>query len=296
MSASPSPRTCHACGHGDLHTLTSVRGTTIVQCPKCKLATWDWAHFDSEAFYDASYWQSDNVGKGYADYFALADALVATNQKRLKLIERLRGGAVPPGEQPLKLLDAGCGPGFFVRAAHEAGYDAAGVEVSQFAVDFARGELGLNLRQGQVCKEDLPAGPFDVITLWDVIEHLPDPAQAIADLAAALAPNGLLLLSTGDVDSIVAKLSGARWHLFTLPEHLWFFTPASLRTLMERAGLDVVDRRYEVCWYPIRYLTERLEAMFVRRRVVSPLLGPVGRITLPVTLADVVTMAARKPA
>jgi SAM-dependent methyltransferase len=296
MSAPPSQRTCHACGHGERRTLANVRGTEIVQCTRCKLATWDWADFDFEAFYDASYWQSENVGKGYANYFALADALAATNQKRLKLISRLRGGAANGGSSAGKLLDAGCGPGFFVKAAHDAGYNATGVEVSQFAVDFARDELGLNVCQGQVRSADLPDGPFDVVTLWDVIEHLPDPAQAVADLGNALAPGGVLLLSTGDVNSLVAKLSGSRWHLFTLPEHLWFFTPASLRTLLERAGLEVVDQRYEICWYPIRYLTERLEAMFIRRRVLSPLLGPVGRIALPVTLADVVTMAARKPA
>ncbi len=296
---------CPACGGVAYRPTVSVRGTQILQCATCHLATWDWQSYDPAAFYDERYWRSDEIGKGYADYFSLAEAMALTHARRLRAIRRQlscglqarspkrSAAAVLEGAARPRLLDAGCGPGFFVRAAREAGFDAAGVEVSQYAVDFARRELGADVRQGTVSANDLPPGPFDVVTLWDVIEHLPDPLAALRAATRVLRPGGLIVLSTGDYASLAARLSGSHWHLFNLPEHLWFFTPASLRQLLDRAGLTAVDCCYELCWHPIRYLVERLESAFRVGRVLSRALGPLGRVALPVTLGDVMTLSAR---
>jgi SAM-dependent methyltransferase len=271
---------------------TRVRGIDILQCTRCHLATWDWPTYDPAAFYDESYWRSDEIGKGYADYFSLAEAMRVTHARRLLAI-RQRLGHLPPGDARPRLLDAGCGPGYFVRAAADFGFEARGIEVSQYAVDFARRELGVDVRQGTIAATDLPPGPFDVVTLWDVIEHLPAPLAALRAAAGLLRPGGFIVLSTGDYASLVARLSGAHWHLFNLPEHLWFFTPGSLRRLLSRAGFAPVDFYYELCWHPIRYLVERIESAFRLGRVLSPALGALGRAVLPVTLGDVMTLAAR---
>ena len=284
-------RECPACEQRSYCPLTMVRGTQIVQCTACGLATWNWQGFDPETFYDASYWRSHDPHKGYADYFALAAATQRTHTARLRWIRKAPSVAT----RPIRLLDAGCGPGFFVQAAARSGFTAAGVELSQAAVSHARDELGQNVWQGRVEPADLHDGPYDVVTLWDVIEHLPDPAASLAALSGVLNPGGLLAVSTGDVTSLTARLSGARWHLFTLPEHLWFHTPNSLRRLLRRAGLHPIDCRYEVCWYTVRYLAERLEAMFGSRGWISSRLGAIGRRVVPATLADVVTVLARKP-
>ncbi len=303
--------------------LVVVRGTHIYRCLGCGLATWDWTAFDCAEFYDQSYWKSADVDKGYADYFALAEALASTNKMRLAWITRRLGRLIDRArprnnEEPRasaraalrssnackstrdyldrrpSLLDVGCGPGFFVQAAANAGFAAAGVEVSEFAVNFARERLGQNVWQGQARSSDLRSGPYDVVTLWDVLEHVADPRDTLAALAEVIPAGGLLALSTGDVSSLVARLSGARWHLFTLPEHLWFFTPGSLRRLLRRVGLEPVACRYEICWYPVRYLIERVAAMCGCRRVVSPRLGALGKLAVPVTLADIITILARK--
>lgn len=298
MPSNTGLRPCPACaGHAfDPHLV--VRGTPLVRCRGCGLITWNWAGFDFEAFYDSSYWRSPDVSKGYADYFTLVDAMVTTHRRRLAWISRhlaagpMRSATAPRG--PATLLDAGCGPGFFVQAATEAGFAAAGVELSEYAVTFARDELHQRVWQGQVRADDLRGGPYDVVTLWDVIEHLPDPRDALAALAGAMNRGGLLALSTGDVSSLVARLSGPRWHLYTLPEHLWFFTAGGLRRLLRRVGLEPVACRYEVCWYTVRYLAERIEAMAGRGRFISPRLGRASRLSVPVTLADIVTFLARK--
>lgn len=288
MSPPVNLRPCPACEGQYYWPLLVARNTPIYRCRGCGLATWDWPAFDPPAFYDASYWRSTSVSKGYADYFALAAAQGRTHRQRLRWIRRhLRCAARRP-----RLLDAGCGPGFFVQAAVQAGFVAAGVEVSESAVQYARDELSQQVWQGHVRPADLRGGPYDVVTLWDVIEHLPDPAAALAAVARVLPLGGLLALSTGDLSSLAARLSGRHWHLFTLPEHLWFFTRDSLRRLLRRCGFEPVDWRCEVGWYTLRYLVERLEAMFAAPRSVSPRLGPLGRLPVPMTLADIVSVLA----
>ncbi len=297
MATPPQP--CPTCQTRAYVPYRTVRDTALYRCTTCGLATWDWSGFDFAAFYDASYWQSSDVTKGYADYFSLAGAMAATRRRRLRWIARtldVAGDAAGANSARLKLLDAGCGPGFFVQAAGSAGFAATGVEVSDFAVCFAREQLKQDVWLGQVRREDLRGGPYDVITLWDVIEHLPDPAESIRAIADNLRPGGLVAVSTGDLATLVARCSGSRWHLYNLPEHLWFFTAESLRTLLRRAGLEPVASRYEICWYPARYLVERLESSFGLRRGVSRWLGPLGRIAVPVTLGDIVTVLARRTA
>lgn len=285
----PPRRPCPAC-ESDTYTLLLVaRNTPIWQCVTCHLATWNWADFDPTAFYDESYWRSADPARGYADYFQLAAATARTHRKRLGWLRHYLSGVGRP-----RLVDAGCGPGFFVKAAGEAGFEAAGVEVSAFAVEFARRQLGQDVWQGTVRAEDLGSGPYEVATLWDVIEHLPDPAKALRALHGVLRPGGVLALSTGDIASLAARVSGGRWHLFNLPEHVWFFTPESLRRLLRRTGFEPVAVRYEVCWYTLRYLVERLEAVCGARRRLSYRLGRLGLQPAPVTLGDVVTVVARR--
>lgn len=299
MNCSDFNPPCPACTARAFRPLLTVRGRQIYRCSVCGLATWDWRGVDLSGFYEEPYWKSPDVGRGYADYFALAGALTYTHRQRLRWITAAlarAGGArcAVAAERPA-LLDAGCGPGFFVQAAQQRGFRASGVEISDYAVRFAREQLGLDVRRGQVRREDLRPGPYDVVTLWDVLEHLPDPAAALAAVAGVLRAGGLLALSTGDIASPVARLSGRRWHLFNLPEHLWFFTLSSLRRLLRRAGLQPIQQRREVCWYTLRYIVERLEAMLGSRRLVSPHLHRLGRLPVPVTLLDIVTILARKP-
>jgi 2-polyprenyl-3-methyl-5-hydroxy-6-metoxy-1,4-benzoquinol methylase len=286
-------RACPACDGRVYRRLARVRGTTIWQCTGCGLATWDWPPQDAAHFYDGTYWRSDDVGRGYADYFALARATGLTHRRRLDWLRR-RGAAAGSASARPRLLDAGAGPGFFVQAARDAGYAAIGLEVSREAVTYAREQLGQDVRAGEIRPVDVPRGPFDVVTLWDVVEHLPAPLAALRALTDQLRPGGLLAVSTGDLSSLLAWLSGARWHLFTLPEHLWFFTPWSLERLLRRAGLVPLGRRYETGWFTLRYLAERVEAMVLRRRVISTRLGGLGALPVPMNLADVMTVVCRR--
>lgn len=288
--AAPEYGQCLACGGRRLRILRQIGPYTIVQCPRCLLGHTLNAHIEPAAFYDEAYFIGADAPKGYSDYPALAVAMQHTNRARLRRLRRLAPAA-------RSLLDVGCGPGFFVKAAAVAGLQACGLEVSAFAAQYGREQLGQRIVTGPIDADHLKqvGGGFDLITLWDAIEHLPAPDEALRLLSERLDPGGVLTLSTGDVGSLAARASGAAWHLFNLPEHLWFFSVASLERLLRRSGLRVIGVQREVCWYTTQYLVERLLFSFGRRAVQFPGTAILKRINLPVTLLDIVTISARKP-
>jgi SAM-dependent methyltransferase len=281
---------CIACAGARWRVRHRIREFTIEQCAGCGLGRTRGADFDFAEFYDRGYFEGSAEAKGYNDYFALAGALRKTNRKRVRRLRRLLPDAT-------RLLDVGCGPGFFLTEAARGGLEVRGLEVSPFAAGYGRARHGLNIACGPIDTAHLPHrdASFDLITLWDVIEHLPAPADALALLAERLSPGGVLALSTGDVASPVARLSGRRWHLYNLPEHLWFFNARSLGMLLERAGLVVERVEREVCWYTTRYLLDRLMYTLGRGPILPGRLRWLERLTVPFSLFDIVTLHARKP-
>lgn len=249
-----APRRCPICEIPPRRAYRLHNRCYLLQCPRCRVAWWRWPSFDPAAFYDRDYFASERSPKGYADYPALAPAVRRTALSRLRRIECMLGG---DGGSGRSLLDIGCATGGFPAAAAERGWRARGVEVSAWAAAQAR-EAGLDVRCAAIdtLPDDEPR--YDCVTLWDVVEHLPDPFAAIRRAATLCRAGGVLALSTGDITSLCAALCGPRWHLFNLPEHLFFFSPHSLRLMLSRAGFRVRQIRREVNWSPVGYLVERV--------------------------------------
>src|SRR5262249_21224559 len=137
-----------------------------------------------------------------------------------------------------RLLELGCAYGFFLMEAARH-FEVAGIELAAEAAEHAR-RAGLNVLQGVADEANLRRiGHVDVIVLFDVIEHLSDPRATLALCDRYLDPGGIIVITTGDFGSPVARLTGARWRLMTPPQHLWFFTPTSLRAMAAGLGLAV---------------------------------------------------------
>ena len=147
-------------------------------------------------------------------------------------LRELRG--VPAG----RLLDVGCGKGRFLAAARDAGWQVMGVEFEPTSAAAARHNHGVEVVPGDFLKVPLD-GDFDVVTMWHVLEHLPDPAAAVARAVELLRPGGRLVLSVPNIDSLQARFGGEQWFHLDLPRHLFHFGPRSLSALAERAGLRV---------------------------------------------------------
>jgi SAM-dependent methyltransferase len=148
--------------------------------------------------------------------------------------QELARGVPPPG----RLLDVGCAEGYFLDAAAEVGWETYGVELSECAGSRALAK-GHRVLFGEVSDAGWADGFFQVITLWDVLEHLDEPQTALRKLSELLAPDGLLLVMTPDLSSTVARALGERWWS-VVDMHLHYFTPRTLTLLLRRCGLRPV--------------------------------------------------------
>ncbi len=148
---------------------------------------------------------------------------------------------------PGRALDVGCATGDFLALLQRHGWSVAGIEPHAAGAARAAQRLGPGAVQALPLEEAvLPERSFHLITLWDVLEHLPDPPGALVRLAHALAPSGLLVLGVPNLDSWDAHLFGRNWIGWDAPRHLFLFPDTQLRAMLAAAGLEVVTTR---CFY-----------------------------------------------
>ncbi len=131
--------------------------------------------------------------------------------------------------------------------------------------------------------------------MLDVIEHLPEPADTLADCARALEPGGVLVLTTGDFGSMLARATGRSWRLMTPPQHLWFFTVDSIRRLAARLGLEVVEIAHPWKIAPLSLIFYQIgRALGVQRASAGG--SGASRLGVPVNLFDAMRIVLRRPA
>lgn len=146
-------------------------------------------------------------------------------------------------EKPNTLLDVGCATGFFVASAAAQGWRVTGVDPSEWSIAEARRRAPqCEFIQGVIEELDFELHAFDVITLWDVLEHVTSPTDVLRRLHRWLAPQGLLFVNVPNEASPVAQAMGRHWVLL-LREHLWYFSPATAKRLFESCGFTIVGVR-----------------------------------------------------
>lgn len=188
------------------------------------------------AFYEKVYYSSQIEQSG--QYQQWRDANKDVWSKNAELIKKEaanRTGGV-------EVLDVGCGHGFFLEQCRAQGLAARGIETSPHAVRFAAEQLKLDVRQMPL--DDLPAGElYDVITLWGVLEHVPDPLLTMRQVVAHLKPGGMAWVMTPNTNALERFVKGSQYFNFLNKSHLTHFHRRTLQALLEKAGLRNV-RRY----------------------------------------------------
>jgi SAM-dependent methyltransferase len=164
--------------------------------------------------------------------------------------------AIAPYAAGGRLLDIGCGTGIFCHAARDFGWQALGIDEAGQAVEFARTRYGLDVRIGNFESLDMGGEVFDLVSLWDVIEHSRAPRRLVESAVRCLRPGGLLAASTPNQRNIMESVAGPLYRLtggrlraplekFYLLEHFLYFTPRTLGRLLTDAGLEVLEMRLE---------------------------------------------------
>ena len=291
--------TCNSCGTEMVVEKTRAylkEGFEIVRCPLCGLVFR--AHMPTPeelgAIYSDAYFASpandENVGAtGYLDYVA--------DEQLHRVNARKRLGRLSRHASPGRLLDVGCAAGFFLDEARHAGWEPRGIELAPNMAAWARERLGLPVERLPFADAEIETHAYDAITMWDYIEHSIDPSADLHRSHQLLKPGGILALSTGDVGSIAARLSGSRWHLLTPRHHNYYFQPDTLRRMLEHAQFSVVSLAHAASWYSLEYLAHKLRTMIDRPAVATitdRLQGArIGRIRVPVNLWDIMIVVAR---
>lgn len=174
---------------------------------------------------------------GNPDAPIIRESRLRAAKSQLGLIKNYKNGTT--------LLDVGCGEGFFLFNASKAGYTAKGIDISQDAAEYARREFGLNVEAKPFKELQFPENYFDVVTLWQVLEHVPYPLMVLKEVHRILKPGGLLATSTPDIEGIMAKIFRRKWwNLRRL--HINQFTAKTLADMLNRAGFkNVFSTKYK---------------------------------------------------
>jgi SAM-dependent methyltransferase len=151
------------------------------------------------------------------------------------------------GEGRVRLLDVGCGKGYFVRACRNAGMDASGIDISQTAVEAACNDVRVPATCAGIEEAAPRLGRFDAVTLWATIEHLADPSGTLAAIRSVLSANGWLFLDTGAGHDLLERLLPGVTQWYDPPQHLFVFSARGMSRLLTDAGFSVVsiDRCFE---------------------------------------------------
>jgi SAM-dependent methyltransferase len=181
-----------------------------------------------------------------------------------------------------RLVDVGAGSGILVEVALTMGYEAEGIEPSNWLQKQAA-NLNLPVRKGLLGDLD-PKNRFDVITLIDVIEHVEDPIKLLTEIGDKLTPSGVAMVVTPDCDSFIAKLLGRKWWHYRVA-HIGYLNEKTLRLACEKAGFEIVSMKRPGWYFTMDYLWVRLLTYFPRWMRISPM-NWMKRITIPVNLRD----------
>lgn len=241
---------CFLCGNS-MKEWFAQKGRLLIRCVNCRLIQVP----DGVATTNRGvsvYEDEENIflSDGNANYY-FDETNLLSFQEKLKWVQKY----VPEKAQ---LLDAGANFGHFLKAA-QGYFNVKGFELSPMAVEWSREHFGVSNHIASIY--DIPGnlkGPFDAITAWDLIEHLPEPMAALKELWKVLKPGGSLFLSTPDTGSFIARVMGRHWHYLDPVQHISLFNRNNLKKILTLTGFDVVDICSFGHYYRLRYIFDRL--------------------------------------
>ena len=233
---------CPLCRKKSFKILFDKEGFNIVQCLNCQLIFVNprLKHSQTNANYSKEYYKrpsrkSRQTHQGYDDY----------NKRYLHGKERMRSKLIldkisfykkPPG----KLVDVGAATGFFLKDALVRGWQAEGVEISNWAVNYARHHLKLKMTLGELKTAKFDNSSFDVVTMNDFLEHVQDPLEELKEAKRVLKKEGILYVETLNFDGFInTKLIGQKYHLIAPKFHLTYFGRHQLLQMLKKAGFRV---------------------------------------------------------
>ena len=220
---------CPLCGHQCSRLVTREKEWDVVECMSCAFVFV--TPFPQEQFLNLHYQDylpADEIG---IDHWRMLMSEIF--RKSLDIIEK------ESSKQNGALLDIGCGYGFFLESARQRGWRVSGIELCEHARNYAKSR-SLKVEAANLFERKYDDTVFDVVTLFYVLEHLPDPLRYLREINRILKPGGLLLVRVPHTTPLVKtlKIFGIRNRLYDVPSHLSDFSPCTIKYALERTGFD----------------------------------------------------------
>jgi 2-polyprenyl-3-methyl-5-hydroxy-6-metoxy-1,4-benzoquinol methylase len=285
--------TCNHCGGTEARALFTLKGYDLVACKGCDLA------------YVANPPSAEELSRIYSDAADYHAELKLPGSVVWRRMDKIADGHIDfmrllPGGG--KLLDVGCSTGQFLVKARDTGFEVAGIEFSEGSAGFAAEYFGLAVQQGSIHDCTLPTGSLDMLTMFDVIEHVPDPASDIAKAWSLLKPGGWFVLSTPNIDGLFPRLSFKLaktlnyWPHPEPPYHLYQFSVRTLSAMLTKAGFETGPVRHDKMELAYTFGNLKTLARMPKRLVYALAFAPIDLLGPLIGQGDWFYIAARKPA
>ncbi len=221
--------------------------------------------------------KSDIILQSYSE--AIDSRFITQNKSRIRTFKKvfkrwLKKEKILPSSN-YKVLDIGCAGGAFPKAVNDLGFQVVGVEPSRFLCDFGRKEYGLDIRSGTLHEQQFKDNEFDIVSMWDVIEHLDQPESVLKEIFRILRSGGWLIINYPEYNSWPRKILGMNWPFF-LNVHLYYFNPKTICQLLEKQKYHT--KRIEPYFQTLElgYVFERAGAIFPLFKWLEKLVKVVG--------------------
>jgi SAM-dependent methyltransferase len=249
--------TCVICGVQDADVLFNAP-ERIVKCRRCGLVYVS-PRLDTESLakvYSKDYFVSDADDPGvdykaYANYISDEKVILRSMNRRMKKVEKY-------APRKGRVLDVGCAAAFSLLAAQQRGWEAEGIEYSDFCVDYARSR-GLSVHHGGLDSFQGSPESFEAITMWDYLEHSSNPLEELKTCNRLLKDRGVLVLSIPNVDSWSYSLLKEKWIGFKNIEHFYFYSRKTLSRIAEMAGLKLEHSFYQGKYLSLSFFLSRVQ-------------------------------------
>jgi len=203
----------------------------LSRCKECSLQFL--ANFKSPEYYNQIYNKNYFNGDVYKNY--LEEELYRRQlfSEKIKLIRKHI-----PGEG--SVLDIGCGMGFFLMEMQNKGYHVDGLEISEYAAQIASEKVNTSIITGDLTNTSFKSTQFNIVTFWDVLEHIYDPVESLKRVSRIIKNDGVLVVETLNISSLTVKILKEKWPLYYPPYHIYYYNQSSMIRLLHRAGFQIV--------------------------------------------------------